>query len=164
VAIVGMSCILPKAPDLQQYWDNILAKVDAITEIPKDRWDWELYYDADPRAKDKIYSRWGGFLDNQDFDPVEFGMPPNSLKSVDPMQLLALKAARLAIEDAGYGSGPSIARERRCILGASGGTAISARAASCARVFLRRRHRAASLIERSNGLRRVDETRSPGCF
>ena len=153
VAIVGMSCILPKAPDLQHYWDNILAKVDAITEIPKERWDWELYFDADPRAKDKIYSRWGGFLDDQTFDPVEFGMPPNSLKSVDPMQLLALKAARLAIEDAGYGERPFDRSRTSVILGASGGTGdLGAGYLLRSSLPLVVGPQAASLIERSNGL------------
>ena len=122
VAIIGMSCILPKAPDLDAYWSNILEKVDAITEIPKDRWDWELYFDSDPRAKDKIYSKWGGFLDEQPFDPVEFGMPPNSLKSIDPMQLLALKTARRALQDAGYWERPFDRSRASVILGASGGT------------------------------------------
>ncbi len=153
VAIVGMSCILPKAPDLRQYWDNILSKVDAITEIPKDRWDWELYFDSDPRAKDKIYSRWGGFLDNQTFDPVEFGMPPNSLKAVDPMQLLALKAARLAIEDAGYGDRPFDRSRTSVILGASGGTGdLGAGYLLRSSLPLVVGAQAPGLIERSNGL------------
>ena len=153
VAIVGMSCILPKAPDLEHYWENILAKVDAITEIPKERWDWELYFDADPRAKDKIYSRWGGFLDDQTFDPVEFGMPPNSLKSVDPMQLLALKAARLAIEDAGYGERPFDRSRTSVILGASGGTGdLGAGYLLRSSLPLVVGTQAPSLIERTNGL------------
>jgi NAD(P)H-dependent flavin oxidoreductase YrpB (nitropropane dioxygenase family) len=71
IAIIGMACLLPKAPNLQTYWDNILNKVDAITEIPKERWDWELYYDPDRLAKDKIYSKWGGFLDEVHFDPLQ---------------------------------------------------------------------------------------------
>jgi len=122
VAIVGMSSMLPKAPDLSSYWDNILSKVDAVTEIPKERWDWELYFDSDREAKDKIYSKWGGFLDDQSFDPMEFGIPPNSIPSIDPMQLLALKAARQAIEDAGYSERPYDRSRTSVILGASGGT------------------------------------------
>jgi acyl transferase domain-containing protein/NAD(P)H-dependent flavin oxidoreductase YrpB (nitropropane dioxygenase family) len=122
IAIVGMSCILPGAQDLQAYWANIVNKCNAVTEIPRDRWDWELYFDPDRRAKDKIYSKWGGFIDDVPFDPVEYGMPPNSLRSIDPMQLLALKTARAALEDAGY-LGRSFDRSRvSVILGASGGT------------------------------------------
>ena len=122
VAIVGMSCILPKAQGLHACWENILHKVNAITEIPKERWDWELYYDSDRRARDKIYSKWGGFLDDVSFDPLEYGLPPSSLQSIDPMQLLALKAAREALQDAGY-LARSFDRSRAAvILGASGGT------------------------------------------
>ncbi|MBI4589391.1 MAG: acyltransferase domain-containing protein, partial [Candidatus Rokubacteria bacterium] len=122
IAIVGMSCILPKASDLPTYWANILNKVNAITEIPEGRWDWKLYYDPDPRARDKIYSKWGGFLDDVAFDPVEYGMPPTSLPSIDPMQLLALKAARAALQDAGYLDRPFDRSRTSVILGASGGT------------------------------------------
>jgi acyl transferase domain-containing protein/NAD(P)H-dependent flavin oxidoreductase YrpB (nitropropane dioxygenase family)/NAD(P)-dependent dehydrogenase (short-subunit alcohol dehydrogenase family) len=122
IAIIGISCILPKAPNLRAYWDNILAKVYAITEVPKERWDWELYFDADPKAKDKIYSKWGGFIDEVPFDPLEFGIPPTALPSIDPMHLLALKAAREALEDAGY-LGRAFDRARTSvILGASGGS------------------------------------------
>jgi acyl transferase domain-containing protein/NAD(P)H-dependent flavin oxidoreductase YrpB (nitropropane dioxygenase family) len=122
IAIVGISTIVPRAADRRQYWQNILAKVNAIREIPKERWDWELYFDADPAAKDKIYSKWGGFIDEQPFDPTEFGMPPNSLRSIDPMQLLALKAARDALQDAGYWKRQFDRSRAAVILGASGGT------------------------------------------
>ena len=121
IAIVGMSCILPKAPDLRRYWANILSRVNAITEIPQDRWDWHLYYDPDRRAKDRAYSKWGGFIDDVPFDPVEFGMPPNSLSSIDPMQLLALKTAQDALKDAGYLGRPLDRSRVSVILGASGG-------------------------------------------
>ena len=121
VAVIGISCMLPKARDRRTYWENILNKVSGITEIPKERWDWELYFDADPRARDKIYSKWGGFLEDEPFDPVEFGMPPNSLASIDPMQLLALKVARAALRDAGYLDRPFDRARTSVILGASGG-------------------------------------------
>ncbi|HLC21431.1 MAG TPA: beta-ketoacyl synthase N-terminal-like domain-containing protein, partial [Candidatus Methylomirabilis sp.] len=102
IAIIGMSCILPKAPHLQAYWRNILNKVNAITEIPADRWDWTRYYDPDPKAKDKVYSKWGGFLDDVPFDPMSYGMPPSSLSSIEPLHLLTLEAVRAALKDAGY--------------------------------------------------------------
>ena len=106
----------------REYWQNILDKVDAITEIPSHRWDWRLYFDADRTAKDKIYSKWGGFLDDMVFDPMHYGMPPKSIASVDPMQLMALEVARLTIEDAGYHE-KAFDRERASVIvGASGGT------------------------------------------
>ena len=121
IAIVGISCILPKAPDLQAFWENVLNKVNAITEIPKERWDPELYFDADRNARDKTYSRWGGFIDDTPFDPLEFGMPPNSLPSIDPMHLLALIVVREALADAGYTGRPFDRSRTSVILGASGG-------------------------------------------
>ncbi|MEO8592213.1 MAG: SDR family NAD(P)-dependent oxidoreductase [Candidatus Solibacter sp.] len=123
VAIVGMACRLPKAPDLAAYWANIVTKVNAIGEVPKERWDPELYFDADPKAKDKIYSKWGGFLDDVAFDPVQYGMPPASLRSIEPAQLLTLEVVRAALADAGYLT-RSFPRERTSvILGAGGGAA-----------------------------------------
>src|SRR5205814_3856005 len=114
--------VLPKANSTQEYWENILNKVDAITEIPSHRWDWRLYFDADRHAKDKIYSKWGGFLDDMAFDPTRYGMPPKSIESVDPMQLMALEVARRTLEDAGYHE-KAFNRERASVIvGASGGT------------------------------------------
>jgi acyl transferase domain-containing protein/NAD(P)-dependent dehydrogenase (short-subunit alcohol dehydrogenase family) len=120
IAIIGMSCILPKAPDLQAYWHNILDKVNAITEIPADRWDWKRYYDPDPKAKDKVYSKWGGFIDEVPFDPMSFGMPPNSLTSIEPLHLLTLEAVRAALRDAGY-LDRSFDRERASVILGTGG-------------------------------------------
>ncbi|MBS1953618.1 MAG: SDR family NAD(P)-dependent oxidoreductase [Cyanobacteria bacterium SZAS-4] len=102
IAIVGMACLFPKANDLETYWENILSKVDTITEVPIDQWDWRNYYDPNPLARDKIHSKWGGFLQDLKFDPTKYGIPPSSLASIDPMQVLLLEVTRAAIEDAGY--------------------------------------------------------------
>jgi acyl transferase domain-containing protein/NAD(P)H-dependent flavin oxidoreductase YrpB (nitropropane dioxygenase family)/NAD(P)-dependent dehydrogenase (short-subunit alcohol dehydrogenase family) len=121
IAIVGMACLLPKAPGLGAYWENILDKVDAITEVPADRWDWKRYFDPDPKARDRVYSKWGGFIDDVAFDPMRYGMPPNSLPSIEPVQLLTLEVARAALEDAGY-LDRAFPRDRTSvILGAGGG-------------------------------------------
>ncbi|WP_421793934.1 SDR family NAD(P)-dependent oxidoreductase [Hydrocarboniphaga effusa] len=123
IAIVGIGLMLPKAQDAEAYWDNVLGKVNAITEVPRDRWDWRLYFDADRNAKDKIYSKWGGFIDEVLFDPTRYGIPPNSMKSIDPLQLLTLEAVNRALEDAGLDqSHADFDREHTSvILGASGG-------------------------------------------
>jgi acyl transferase domain-containing protein/NAD(P)-dependent dehydrogenase (short-subunit alcohol dehydrogenase family) len=126
VAIVGISALLPGADNVQTYWENILDRVDAITEIPRHRWDWRLYFDADPSAPDKIYSRWGGFLDDMPFDPMRYGIPPRSIPAIDPLQLMTLELARRCLADAGL-DGPSADQPRlprlrtSVILGASGG-------------------------------------------
>lgn len=123
VAIVGIGCILPGAPDLQAFWANILNKMDAITEVPASRWDWRKYYDPDRSARDKVYSRWGGFIDDVAFDPVSYGMPPNSLHSIEPFQLLGLAVVRAALQDAGYLDRPFPRERTSVILGAGGGGA-----------------------------------------
>jgi len=97
VAIVGMAAVLPGAKDVATFWANSLSGFDAITEVPADRWDWRLYYDPDPKAPDKVYSKWGGFLPDVPFDPLRHGMPPTSLLSIEPAQLLALEVARAAL-------------------------------------------------------------------
>lgn len=122
IAIVGMSGFLPKADTLQQFWANVVNGVDAISEVPPERWPADLYFDPDKNAPDHIYSRRGGFLNDQPFDPLAFGIPPNSLHSIDPLHLLALLAARDALSDAGYASRPFDRSRASVILGASGGT------------------------------------------
>ncbi|MBD3559310.1 acyltransferase domain-containing protein, partial [Planktothrix sp. FACHB-1355] len=123
IAIIGISTLLPKAQDKQTFWDNILNKIDAVTEIPAHRWDWRLYYDADRNARDKIYSKWGGFIDDVAFDPMKFGIPPKSLKSIEPLQLLTLEAVRRALADAGLADGNFDRENTSVILGAGGGIA-----------------------------------------
>src|SRR5271163_2832703 len=106
IAVIGMASVFPGAANAAQFWSNTLRGVDAITEIPSDRWDWRLYYDADPKAPDKIVSKWGGFLPDVAFDPIRYGMPPSSLRSIEPAQLLALEVVRTALADAGYADRP----------------------------------------------------------
>ena len=121
IAIVGMSCYFPQAGSRTEYWENILGKKNAIVEVPGSYWDWRLYYDPNPRAPDKIISKWGGFLDDLDFDPLTYGITPASMKSIDPLQLYLLESVRLAIADAGYTNRP-FNRERTCaMLGIGGG-------------------------------------------
>src|ERR1039457_997557 len=121
VAIIGMGCLLPKAPNVRAFWANILNKVDAIGEIPKERFNIDLYYDPDRKAKDKIHSRWGGFLDPVPFDPMRYGIPPAALPSIDPLQLLALVTVDQALRDAGYHDRDFPRQKTAVILGLSGG-------------------------------------------
>lgn len=123
VAIVGFSSVFPKAGNWETYWQNILHKRNAITVIPKERWDIDIYFDSDRRAKDKIYSKWGGFIDEFVFDPVKFGMPPASLPSIEPMQLVMLEMVERALADAGYSERLYNKAETACIVGTGGGIA-----------------------------------------
>ncbi|WP_029888457.1 type I polyketide synthase [Polycyclovorans algicola] len=121
IAIVGIGTLLPKADGPDAFWHNILHQVCAIGPVPPERWDPELYFDADRKTRDKIYSRWGGFLDEVPFDPMKFGIPPRSMKSIDPMQLLTLEVAQRTLADAGYGDGGFDRENTSIILGAGGG-------------------------------------------
>ena len=77
IAIVGMSGIFPGARDLNEYWQNLLAGKDCITEIPKERWDWEEYYGDPAKEANKTNIKWGGFIEGiAEFDPLFFGISP----------------------------------------------------------------------------------------
>ena len=75
VAIIGLAGIFPEAHNLQEYWDNILNKINCIIDVPASRWKIEDYYDPDPSVPDKTYCKRGGFIPDIDFDPMEFGLP-----------------------------------------------------------------------------------------
>jgi len=79
IAIVGMACIFPQAGNLEEYWQNIIQEVDCITDVPPSRWDIDDYYDPNPKTADKTHSKRGGFIPGINFNPVEFGLPPNSV-------------------------------------------------------------------------------------
>ena len=122
-AIIGMACMMPKAPNLERYWENILNKVDAVTEVPKHRWDWSQYYDPDPKTRDKVNSKWGGFLEEVPFDPIRYGIPPSTIPSIEPVQLLTLEVVRAALEDAGYIDKPFARSRTSVVFGMGGGAA-----------------------------------------
>jgi acyl transferase domain-containing protein len=122
IAIVGMASIFADAKNLEDYWDNIFESVNGITDVPKSQWDTDEYYDSDPRATDKTYCKRGGFLPEIDFDPMEFGLPPNILELTDISQLLSLVVAREVLNDAGIGDGSGYDRDKVGItLGVGGG-------------------------------------------
>ena len=127
VAVVGMSCYLPKSPTVQKYWENILNKVNAIEEIPRDRWDADIYYHPDRKKTDCCYSKWGAFLDDLPFDPMLYGMPPNSVRAVEPLQLMVLEIVRRALDDAGYARRPFPRERTSVVLGLSGTGELSQR-------------------------------------
>lgn len=125
VAIIGMECIFPDAKNLEEYWRNIILGKDSVTEVPDERWNKELYYHPDSNEADVSHSKWGGFIPKIDFDPLAFGIPPQSLAAIEPTQLLTLLVAKRAMEDAGYGE-KYINRENiSVIIGAEGGNDLA---------------------------------------
>lgn len=103
IAVIGLSAMFADAKNIEEYWTNIIQSKDSIKDVPANRWLIDDYYDEDMFAPDKTYCKRGGFLPEIDFNPMEFGLPPNILEVTDASQLLGLVAARDALEDAGYG-------------------------------------------------------------
>ncbi|MDT5299408.1 MAG: hypothetical protein QOG79_2650, partial [Mycobacterium sp.] len=103
IAIVAVSCRFPGAPDPEAFWDVLAGGVDAIREVPEDRFDIDEFYDPDPEARGKTYTRFGGFLDGIDgFDPEFFGISPREAVWIEPQQRLTLETAWEGLERAGY--------------------------------------------------------------
>lgn len=127
VAIVGISGIFPDAHNIEEYWRNIVLGKDCITEVPDSRWNKDLYYDSNSTDTDKVVSKWGGFIPSIDFDPLEFGITPQSLASIEPTQLLSLLVAKQALTDAGYENLSEIDLENTSVIfGAEGATELAA--------------------------------------
>jgi acyl transferase domain-containing protein/NADPH:quinone reductase-like Zn-dependent oxidoreductase/acyl carrier protein len=106
IAIVGLGLrFAGGAHDADSFWRVLRDGVDVVTEVPSDRWDLEAYYDADPEAVGKSYSRWGAFLDGIDrFDAGFFGISPREAAAMDPQQRLLLEVTWEALENAGHAS------------------------------------------------------------
>ncbi len=126
IAVIGLSSIFADARNIEEYWTNIIQGKDSIIDVPNNRWAIEDYYDEDMFAPDKTYCKRGGFLPEIDFNPMEFGLPPNILEVTDASQLLGLVAARDALADAGYGKGSekftkALKEKTGVLLGVGGG-------------------------------------------
>jgi acyl transferase domain-containing protein/acyl carrier protein len=103
IAVIGIGCRLPGGADNPTaFWENLQAGVDAITEVPRDRWAAAAYYDPNPTTPGKITTKFGGFISQlQEFDAAFFGIAPREAVSLDPQQRLLLEVAWEALEQAG---------------------------------------------------------------
>src|SRR5262249_51199760 len=83
-------------------WQLLCNEVDAITEVPADRFPIDAFYDPQPGIVGKMATRWGGFLDGIDqFDALFFGISSHAANRMDPQDRLLLEVAWEALEDAG---------------------------------------------------------------
>ena len=102
IAIIGASCRFPGATGLDEFWELLRQGRSAVSTVPKERWDPDALFNADPSAPGKITSKFGGFLTGiKEFDCAFFGISPREAASMDPQQRLLLETAYEAFEDAG---------------------------------------------------------------
>ncbi|MFF8597099.1 SDR family NAD(P)-dependent oxidoreductase [Streptomyces sp. NPDC015220] len=103
IAIIGVAGRYPGARDPEEFWQNLRAGRDCVTEVPADRWDHGAYYDPRKGEPGRTYSKWGGFIDGVDeFDPLFFAISPREAELLDPQERLFLQCAYETVEDAGY--------------------------------------------------------------
>ncbi|WP_375501417.1 amino acid adenylation domain-containing protein [uncultured Nostoc sp.] len=101
IAIIGIGCRFPGANNPESFWQLLRNGVDAITEVPKERWDIDALYDPKPATPEKMNTRWGGFLELVDqFEPSFFGISPREAEPMDPQQRLLLEVTWEALENA----------------------------------------------------------------
>jgi acyl transferase domain-containing protein len=117
IAITGMACLLPGAPDVRTYWSNILDRVSAISDPPPS-WHADLVLDPASDENDRVYSAAGGYLKElAAFDPVSFGVMPMSVDGSEPDQFLALRVAHEALADAGLVDRAAEGKRTEVVLG-----------------------------------------------
>jgi acyl transferase domain-containing protein/phosphopantetheinyl transferase len=135
VAIVGMSCLFPGAADLVRYWANLVNARDAIRDVSPAEWDTSRYGSygsaaaqgsADSSFQHAYTTRAGFITEHADFDPLKYGVMPNSVAGTDPDQLLALRLAVDAIADAGYATHEFERERAQVILGRTMAPAVGA--------------------------------------
>jgi len=119
IAIVGVGAVLPDAPNAAAFWENIKNARYSITEVTPDRWDPTYYYDPDPKAPDKTYSKIGGWVRDFVWDPMKWRLPlpPRVVDAMDGAQKWAIAATREALEDYGYPKRPLDLDRTAVILG-----------------------------------------------
>ena len=105
IAIVGLACRFPKAPNAGAFWRMLCEGGDGIGPVPPERWDADAFFSEDPKAPGKTTSRTGGFIEDIDrFDPQFWGISPREAVQIDPQQRILLELAYEALEDAGIAS------------------------------------------------------------
>ena len=119
IAVVGVGALLPDAPNAQRFWENIKRGRYSIEEVPPDRWDPELFYDPDPKAPAKTYSKIGGWVRDWEWDPIAWRLPipPRVADAMDLAQKWAVAGTRQALADYGYPERPLDTERTAVIIG-----------------------------------------------
>ena len=120
IAVIGMGCRFPGANSPDEFAALLDGAVDAITQIPSDRWDIDAYFDEDPDVPGRMNTRYGGFVTGlEQFDPAHFGISPREANGMDPQQRLFLEVAWEALEHAGIAPDGLFGSSTGVFLGAS---------------------------------------------
>jgi len=103
VAIVGIGCRLPgNVNHVDDFWKLLKEGVNAISDVPENRWSLEKYYDPDNSKAGKVKNKKGGFVNGIDqFDADFFKIFPAEASRMDPQQRMLLEVSYQAMEDAG---------------------------------------------------------------
>ncbi len=119
MAIVGVGAVLPDAPNAKKFWDNIKNARYSISDVDCKRWDPALFFDQDPAAPDKTYSKIGGWVREFPWDPMRWKLPvpPRVAEAMDDAQKWAIACTREALEDYGYPKRPLDLERTAVILG-----------------------------------------------
>ena len=107
-AIVGVSAILPDAPNAEAFWRNVTTGRYSISDVDPERWDPDLYYDPDPKAPERTYSKIGGWVREWEWDPLgwKLPVPPTVGDAMDDAHKWAVACTRMALMDAGWPDRP----------------------------------------------------------
>src|SRR5690349_9047044 len=119
IAIVGVGAVLPDAPSVSAFWNNVKNGRYSISDVTSDRWDPAFYYDPDPAAPDKTYSKIGGWVREFEWEPMKWrlAVPPKVVEAMDVAQRWAIACTRQALEDYGYPKRPLDLDRTAVILG-----------------------------------------------
>ena len=102
IAIVGMACKFPGAPDLESFWQLLVEGGNAVTEgVPGSGEGRVGEIISDSQVQNEA-CRYGAFVDDIDqFDASFFRISPVEAEFLDPQQRMMLETTWQAIEDAG---------------------------------------------------------------
>jgi acyl transferase domain-containing protein/acyl carrier protein len=119
IAIVAVGAILPDAPNVATFWENVKQGRYSITEVDPERWDPALYYDPDHAAPEKAYSKIGGWVREYPWDPMKWRLPvpPRVVNAMDDAQKWGIACTKEALEDYGYPQRPLDLERTAVILG-----------------------------------------------
>jgi acyl transferase domain-containing protein/NAD(P)-dependent dehydrogenase (short-subunit alcohol dehydrogenase family)/3-hydroxymyristoyl/3-hydroxydecanoyl-(acyl carrier protein) dehydratase len=106
VAIIGMGCVFPGARTLEAFWDLLASGRDPKCEVPDNRWDGKLLFDAGSGRSGRGPTNMGGFITDFEYDWRRHKIPPLQISRANPLQFMILDAADAAFRDAGYDKKP----------------------------------------------------------